>query len=316
MVADGCVSHPQRVTTTRVATPLPFFQPWRWSVPKKETTSAEVIRKTDSRREWDRGTELMTIFAMSGFLESQDSKGVWRRERPQSLIWVGDPGSGKTELIERFNMNTWLAYRSDITRRGLDPILDDAIHGRATHLVMTEFQTVFLRKMAVAGNCLTSLGQAMEEGIGIENIGGRERDYGGVRIGLIAGITNGSLEERRRYLRDLGLLSRAQTLLWAPPDTEIKAIMSRIDHGDRSDLEKIKLHRPDRPVRVALSAEKAQVLTKFAWDMLRGQGMRLQRRLHVLAMCCAMLAGRQQVKNEDIERVLLFQDYWRKGVYQ
>ena len=304
-----------------VAGPLPFSQPWGvLTVAQKRAAKSLqepiVIRKTDPRREWDRGTELLAMFAMTGFLECQSAEGKWRRERPQSIILVGDPASGKSELIERFNGNTWLAYRSDITRRGLDPIFDEAIHDRATHLVMTEFQTVFLRKMAVAGNCLTSLGQAMEEGIGIENIGGRERDYGGVRIGLIAGITNGSLEERRRYLRDLGMLSRAATLIWAPPDTEIKEIMRRIDHGDRRDLEKVRLHRPDRPVRVALPSEKAAVLTKFAWDMLRGQGMRLQRRLHVLAMACAMSAGRDVVKSDDIEKVLLFQDYWRKAVHQ
>lgn len=276
----------------------------------------EVIRKTDPRREWDRGTELLSIFAMSGFLESKDDKGVWRRERPQSIMLVGDPSSGKTELIDRFNLNTWLAYRSDITRRGLDPILEESVQNRATHLVMTEFQTVFLRKTSVAGNCLTSLGQAMEEGINIEDIGGRQRDYQGARIGLIAGMTNGSLEERRRWLRDLGMLARAAVIFWAPPDEEIKAIMTRIDKGDRSDLEKIHLARPDRPVRVELPQDKASILTKFAWDMLRGQGLRLQRRLHILAMTIAMMSGRQIVKQEDVERVLLFQDYWRKAVHQ
>lgn len=283
---------------------------------KQSDDAPETVRKTDPRREWDRGTELLSIFSMSGFLESQDSNGKWRRERPQSLMLVGDPASGKTELIERFNQNTWLAYRSDITRRGLDPILDDAIHNRATHLVMTEFQTVFLRKMSVAGNCLTSLGQAMEEGIFIEDIGGRQRDYQGARIGLIAGLTNGSLEERRRYLRDLGMLSRAAVLFWAPPDSEIKEIMSRIDRGDRRDLEKIKLARPDRPVRVALPTPLAGKLTSFAWDMLRGQGMRLQRRLHVLTMTCAMMSGREIVKQDDVDQIMRFQDYWKKAVHQ
>lgn len=272
-------------------------------------------RKIDHRREWDRGTELLVMFAMSGFLESQ-SNGKWRRERPQSLVLVGDPASGKSELIERFNHNAWLAFRSDITRRGLDPILEDASHDRVTHLVMTEFQTVFLRKMSVAGNCLSTLGQAMEEGLGVENVGGREHDYGGARIGLIAGITNGSLDERRRYLRDVGLLSRAAVLLWAPPDSEIKEIMDRADHGDRRDLEKITLHRPDRPVKVALPPSEAAVLTRYAWTMLRGQGLRLQRRLHVLAMTCAMIAGRESVTREDVKKVLLFQDYWWKAVVQ
>lgn len=274
------------------------------------------IVKTDPRREWDRGTELLSLFAMTGFIESQDMKGKWRRERPQSVILVGDPSSGKTELIERFNHNTWLAYRSDITRRGLDPILEDASHDRVTHLVMTEFQTVFLRKMSVAGNCLSTLGQAMEEGLGVENVGGREHDYGGARLGLVAGITNGSLDERRRYLRDMGLLARAAVLLWAPPDAEIKAVMDRIDHGDRRDLEKILLHRPDRPIRVTLPPQEAGLLTKFAWDLLRGQGLRLQRRLHILSMTAAMMSGRQVVQREDVQRILLFQDYWRKAVVQ
>jgi len=283
---------------------------------RKTTVTTEPIRKLDPRREWDRGTELLAMFAMSGFLASLDAKKKWSRERPQSIILVGDPSSGKSELIERFSANAWLAYRSDITRRGLDPILEDAHHDRATHLVMTEFQTLFMRKMSVAGNCLSTLGQAMEEGVGRDSIGGREKDYGGARIGLIAGITNGSLEERRHYLRDMGMLARAAVLLWAPPDQEIKAIMDRIDHGDRRDLEKITLARPDKPVQIELPPTMAAVLTRFAWNLLRGGGLRLQRRLHVLAMACCLMRGAETVQPQDVERVLLFQDYWRKAVMQ
>jgi hypothetical protein len=283
---------------------------------RKQKPEPPPVHKTDPRREWDRGTELLALFSVSGFVESQDAKGVWRRERPQSVILVGEPSSGKTELIERFSRNPWLAYRSDITRRGLDPILEDAKHDRATHLVMTEFQTVFMRKTSVAGNCLTTLGQAMEEGVGVDGVGGRMVDYGGARIGLIAGITNGSLEDRRRYLKDMGLLARAAVIPWAPPDAEIKAIMDAVDRGDRRDLEKITLARPDKPVRVQLPLAMANALTKFAWEILRGQGLRLQRRLHVLAMASAVLAGRSQVGPEEVHRILLFQDYWRKAVFQ
>jgi GTPase SAR1 family protein len=268
-------------------------------------TVKQQVTKIDHRREWERGSELISIFAITGYIKG---------EHAESIILVGDPATGKTELIERFMSNQWLAFYADVTRRGLDPILEDAKRGRMTHLVLTEMQTIFERRMSVAGNTMTTMAQAMEEGVGKENVGGRARDFQGATFGLIAGITHGTLYDRKRMLFNYGILSRASTIVWDPPDKEILDILDRVDRGDKSDLSPITLTPPPVPVHVDLDPKFSKPLTRFAYQLLKNRSLRFANRLRRLAMACAILEGRQVVRSSDIERVMIFRDYWAKQV--
>ncbi len=276
-------------------------------------------KRTAQRREWDRGTELISLFAMTGFLKERvrmaRGKAEIRDVRPASLILVSDPGTGKTELLERFKLsNGWLTFHSDLTVRGFYPVLRDARRGRTTHLVLTEFQKLFQRKLSVAENCVGKIVQAMEEGIGQENIGGQHEDFGGAKCGLIGALTNGTLAKRREALGEMGFLSRAMVFPWEPPDSEIKAILDRINRGDRSDLEPVRLPQMDSPVVVDFSPTQGEKLKRFAWDRMKGKALRFFQRLRILAMASAVLDGRDIVRPDDILRIMSFEDYWLKQV--
>ena len=254
-------------------------------------------------REWDRGTELVRLFVATGAISNS---------RPQSLMLVSDPGSGKTELLERFRVNRILDFHSDLTVRQLYPILKKVQRGQTTHVVLTEFQKLFMRKASVAENLLGTLVQGMEEGVGVVSVGPETVDYGGVRIGVVAAITNGTIKKRREMLSEMGFLSRAACFEWDVPSDEERGIMRRISEGDYSDIKPVKLVLPDRKIPVDIPPTLSHRLEEYTIERMQGRALRFFNRLRALVQGSALLEGRDVVTTRDVEWILAFDPYWRR----
>lgn len=255
-------------------------------------------------REWDRATELVRMFAITGFIANA---------RPQSLLLISEPGSGKTELLDRFQDNSFLKYASDLTTRGLFPILKAARNGANTHVIATEFQKFFLRKAATAEATLGILCQAMEEGVGHVLVGDQPVDFGGARIGLIGAITHDTAKKWRGALRELGFWSRCAAFQWDMPLEQLRDVMRSISRGDKSDLSPVSLKVPDRKVTVDFPVKLSEQFEDFVFQKFREHTvLRVFARFRTLAMACALLEGRDVVRHVDVEKVVAFDTYWSR----
>jgi hypothetical protein len=268
---------------------------------------AEMAARAQSlpTREWDRGTELVKLFAATGAIKNS---------RPQSLLLVSEPGTGKTELLERFRVNRQLSFHSDLTVRQLWPLLKDAKRGQLTHIVATEFQKMFQRKAAVAENLLGTLVQAMEEGVSAVGVGPSLVDYEGARIGLIGAMTNGTLIKKREFLGEMGFLSRAACLPWDLPVEEERDIMTRISHMDYTDVAAVKLELPDRPQEIGFEPVLSERLKKYVIESGISRPLRSFNRLRSLAQGSVLLDNGDEVKARHIEWILAFAPYWKRLV--
>lgn len=253
-------------------------------------------------REWDRATELMSIFAMTGFIKDA---------RPASLLLISEPGSGKTELIDRFNQNAFLQYASDVTTRGLYPILKLAKAGACTHLVASEFQKLLLRKSSVAEATLGTLCQAMEEGVGRVMVGNEVIDFGGARLGLLGAVTHETAKKWRVNLRELGFWSRVAAFNWQLPMDQLREVMRNISAGNMSDLSPVILKVPESPEAVDFPTKLSNQFEDFVIKRFREHTvLRLFARFRVLAQACALMEGRDVVRARDVEHVVAFHAYW------
>lgn len=256
------------------------------------------------RREWDRGTELIRMFAATGWLANG---------KPQSLMIISEPGSGKTELLDRFNQNPWLEYASDLTVRGLYAILRRSRSGAVTHLVATEFQKYFMRKAATADNMLGTLCQAMEEGVSNVVVGDKVEHYGGAQLGFIGAITHKTFAERRNMLAETGFISRAAIFEWEMAAEEVYDVMTNIGRNDRSDLQPVIVGVPDRKQHVEVPEPLSKQFQEYVWNTMRSHTvLRVFQRFRCLAMACALLDGRDVVHARDVEKVVSFNPYWEK----
>lgn len=255
-------------------------------------------------REWDRATELVKMFAVTGFIKG---------DHPHSMLLISEPGSGKTELLERFAKNPWLEYASDLTTRGLYPLLKMARQGATTHVVATEFQKFFLRKSATAESTLGTLCQAMEEGVSNVLVGDKPINFDGATIGLIGAITHDTVAKWRAPLREYGFWSRCAAFNWDMPLTEMRAVMRSISIGDKSDLEPIALRVPDAPIEVEFPVLLSEQFEEFVFKKFKEYTvLRVFMRFRALAKACALLDGRDVVKACDVEKVVAFDPYWTR----
>lgn len=274
-------------------------------------------RRPSAGREWDRMTELVALFSLTGqgyiITENGDRMRVEdSRPRPQSLILVSDPGQGKTEILERFRGNRFMVFQSDTTVRGVYRVLQAGKHSLTTHIIATELQKWLQRRASVYEQTFGALGQLMDEGLWDVSLGDQTYHFDGARLGLIAAMTHGSLDKRRNFLFEMGLLDRAAVLPWALPPTEKRDVLHRISKGDRSDLSRVVLPQPTAPVGVRFSYNISRKLEAYVWANWRINSFRMFTRFRSLAMAAAILDGRRHVEVKDVKRaVYQFEDYWK-----
>lgn len=256
-------------------------------------------------REWHRATDLLTLFIATGWLAAPT--------RSQSIMLISDPGSGKTELLDRFNCNAQLQYASDLTVRGLYQILKRASSGAVSHIVATEFQKFFMRKAATADNTLGTLCQALEEGIYEVMVGDKPVNYNGVQVGFIGAITDDTMSQKKRLLRETGFLSRVAVIPWQMSHEELDGVMARIGRNDRSDVEPLHVKAPQRRVSIEFPEALSEQFRDYVSNSMRDHTvLRVFMRFRALAMASAALDGRTCVHARDVEKVVAFQPYWKK----
>ena len=264
------------------------------------------------RREWDRLTDLLRLFVASGAVLGH---------RPASLLLVGTPGRGKTELLERFRPNPSLSYHSDLTVRSFWGIMKKADRqsvlsdGSRSHLVFTEFQKLFQRKASVWENCVGTLCQAMEEGVVDIDVGGESYHFKGVRLGVLGAMTIRTLKRRGPDMEDMGLLSRACVLPWDLSPDELDEIMHRIAHKNERDLRPVLLRLPKKPCAVTMRPGYHKPIQQYVSTVHPRTALRLFQRICLLCKADALLRGQTSVRKENLTRVLDgYVDYWDKLV--
>lgn len=253
------------------------------------------------------------LIAWSGAVSPEGYKGSVGG-RPQSLFMVAEPGSGKTELLERFRCNKQLEFFSDITMRQLLPSLRKARRGDVTHIVVTEFQKVISRRRETAQNFCALILQAMEEGVGRVAFGPYSYDLGGARLGLLAASTVTSMQRHPWIIRELAMDSRMYMVDARSDDHELDMLRRLIADGDTSLLTPVVCRLPEKKVRVHLPPTLAHRVIPWIAEMKkvgsREYGLRSLTRFYRTLLGIAVMHGREWVKRCDLDELYAFRRFW------
>ena len=262
-----------------------------------------------------RRSPLKRWFQIRDFLKIICCTGFAKNGRPQSVFLVGEPGHGKTELVNLFRGNKSIAFYSDMTMLTLIAALKQSSRGRIAHVALPEFQKVIARRKAVAENTLALMLEAMEEGVHTVGFGPQNYDLEGARLGIIAATTVRSMDQNPYLISDLAMDSRAYFIDARGTVEEIEEIKKRIAHGDNSALKpQLLKHAPTKPVNVFVPPTIALAVNRWIEEMeaekVRTYGVRTYTRfLHTLRGV-AIMNGRDRVQRVDMEYLYTFKRFW------
>lgn len=266
-------------------------------------------RRKRPLHKWNQLTEFVKVIYATGQVHNC---------RPQSVILVATPGSGKTEFLDRFRCNTWIDFYSDITFQKLIPVFRRVLRGYCTHICVTEFQKLIGRRKSVSDNTLLLMLQGMEEGVWKMAFGPQEYDLGGARLGVVAATTPRSIERHPYLITDMEIDSRAWFVDFQLPIEEIREIEHRIVEGDESSLQPIFIPHSPEPWNVVVPHAIGDNVRLWVEDMrtknLPTYGPRTVKRLLFLLKGVAYLNKRKKATKADLDELYRFRHIWLEPI--
>lgn len=244
------------------------------------------------RADWDKLTFLVGAASVTGRLEGG---------RPQSLLIVGPPASGKSALIERYHapkgstLNQHLAFATSASQWGVRKMLETMVP-RITHLVVPEFQSLTLRKSSVWDSFLGIMLPAMEEGVSDFYVGPKRESFDGARLGLIASIATKAFTDMHEMLAATGFLSRMLVLFLNRSPEDALAARKLYNAGDHTELSKVYVTLPTRPIRIRLSSRLADKIDYYAYGIAPNEVHRVANRFQSFVKAIAWLNGKDEAQ--------------------
>lgn len=230
--------------------------------------------------------------------------GYVANEKPLSVMFVADVGSGKSELLSSFKMNDNVAYFTDVTYMGLIKLLEQEKEVR--HIVIPDLLKVTMKRKSTTDNIISCFNAMMEEGLDKISMFGQSFDFKGKRVGLITATTKNSFYQHQRVWKNMGFLSRMLIISYKYSEQSVKEIFDYIYNRDYlKDGENTKENMPIRNLNVELDPELAKKLTDKNTDFRR------QKQYQTLAMARALMDNRDklEVNENDIEKVNSFKKF-------
>ena len=245
--------------------------------------------------------EMITLNLYTAYLENV--------EKPNSLLIIAKPESGKTEMMKKFIKNMNIAYISDVTAYGIEQDwLPKIEKGEVRHIIIPDLIKPLSRKESTVRTFVTLMNQLIEEGIVTISTYARRANYQtAVRCGLISAITKAELDDQRHHWGRIGFLSRIIPFSYSYSILTVKKIFDSILGLQYLDDRPIQLRLPKHNVRISLPRKYAQSIVPSTAVIAKAQdtyGFRLQKQFQALLQASALEKCRKSVNSQDVDRVL------------
>jgi hypothetical protein len=236
--------------------------------------------------------------------------------KPNSLLIIAKPESGKTEIMKKFAINRNIAYLSDVTAFGIQRDYADQIQrGEVRHLMIPDLLKPLARKASTVNTLVTFLNSLLEEGIlATSTFATSKLVYDKpVRCGLVAAIASEVFSDRRHRWEKLGFLSRMIPFSYSYDTPTVNKIFRHIvglEYLNEKDIQ-LNLPKENRPIRLParLAHSILPSTTAIAKDVQGAYGFRLQKQFQALLQASALDHKRKIVNKQDVQRILGLMDW-------
>jgi hypothetical protein len=229
--------------------------------------------------------------------------------KPNSLLIIAKPESGKTEVLKKFIPNKNIAYLSDVTAFGLErDYLPKIETGEVRHILIPDLLKPLSRKESTVKTFVTMMNALVEEGVAsVSTYATRRTSEKHVKCGIITAITDTELKDQRHAWGRLGFLSRIVPFSYSYGMQTVRTVFNSILGLDYLDESSIELKIPSKDREIRLAKRYAQEILPSSAAIAQAQqtyGFRLQKQFQALLQASALEKGRSAVNAKDVERVL------------
>jgi hypothetical protein len=230
--------------------------------------------------------------------------------KPNSLLIIARPESGKTEMMKKFIVNKGIAYLSDATAYGIEHnYLSRIESGEVRHIMIPDLLKPLSRKESTVKAFITYLNGLIEEGIASTSTYASNRSSEKhVKCGIITAITMDKFHDKRHHWESIGFLSRTIPFSYSYGVESVKKVFDYIiglDYLEEYDIELKRIPRQDKTIK--LLKRYAQAILPSTTTIAEAQktyGFRLQKQFQALLQASALEKGRTCVNSRDVDRVL------------
>ena len=218
--------------------------------------------------------------------------------KPNSLLIIAKPESGKTEVLKKFIPNKNVAYLSDVTGFGIErDYLSKIEAGEIRHIIIPDLLKPLSRKESTVKSFITSMNALIEEGVASASTYATRRvTEKHVKCGLVTAITGEELRDQRHNWGRLGFLSRIVPFSYKYGIETVKKVFDYIlglDYLREHDIELKRIPKQDKVIK--LPRRYAQAILPSTAAIAKAQetyGFRLQTQFQDLLQASALEKGR------------------------
>lgn len=236
--------------------------------------------------------------------------------KPNSLLIIAKPESGKTEALKKFIPNKNVAYISDVTAYGIQrDFLPKIETGEVRHIIIPDLIKPLSRKESTVKTFVTMMNSLIEEGISVVSTYATPllTYKKPVKCGLVTSITSDEFKDHRHRWGSIGFLSRTIPFSYSYGMETVKKVFDYIlglDYLKENDIELKQIPKQDREIK--LPRKYAREILPSTATIVQAQktyGFRLQKQFQALLQASALEKGRTAVNSTDVDRVLRLMDW-------
>jgi hypothetical protein len=234
-----------------------------------------------------------------------------RDQKPNSVIVIAKPESGKTEVMKRFRINKNIAYVSDVTAFGIQrDYLSKIEAGEVRHSIIPDLLKPLSRKESTVNSFITLMNSLIEEGVAAVSTyasPGLLSFSRPLKCGLITAITGGEFRDQRHNWEKKGFLSRTILFSYSYGFSTVNKVFESILELDYIKERHVKLDIPKKDPYIRLPRKFARSILPTTAMIAKAEktyGFRLQKQFQALMQASALEHHRRVVNKADVQRVL------------
>jgi len=250
-------------------------------------------------------TELLRYILFSDYIELDLS----RKETAISAIIIANIESGKTSLIEQFAPNTGILHITDLTAWGIQhKYINELKIGQIKRIIIPDMINPLNRKQETVSGLITFLNAYISwEGVRTIMTYALQIEIKiPIRGSILTTIAIKDYKKLNKGLAAVGFLSRMMPITYSYDSETVSNILLEVAQ-ETDGWRDINLAFPSSPVNInmesGLSVELIDRARKIG-EQAGAYGFRAMKQLRVLTKCVALSDGRDEVRKDDIDRVL------------